>query len=236
MMYGIRYRVEQNNNALPEMASSPIQQVAQSRSITAIQTVDSAWVGAATIEIKRGNYDEAKRLLDEADVELSRMRGVYAYCTGDLEMAEKCFLRSLELNPTSVPDKINLASVYQLKNKHNEAIILLEESYRAEPHNNYAAGKYYLALLEAGQSKRVEAETREILEKSPIHSLPKVGIALATIELQAGNSAKAAEFLGAMRGLISSDAYHSLLSEPPLAGFAADPTVARFFSETSADR
>ena len=70
------------------------------------------------------------------------------------------------------------------------------------------------------------------------HSKEKIRPVLpaAAIELQAGNYPKAAEFLGAVRGLLSSDLFNSLMSEPPLVEHAANPTVTRFFSETSAQR
>jgi tetratricopeptide (TPR) repeat protein len=221
---------------LPTSVSSPAQPIPQWQSVAPFQTVENGWLDSTTIDIKRGNFEEAKRRLDEAEVELSRMRGVVSHRTGDLARAEQCFLRALELKPKSVPDKINLASVYQLQNKHDEAIALFEESFNLEPQNSYAAGRYYLGLLQAGHSDRAAREINQTLQISPIHSLPNVGIAAATIELQAGHAAKAAEFLGAVRGLLSSDLFNSLMSEPPLVDHAANPAVARFFSETSAKR
>ncbi len=235
-MFVIRHSKEEVRPVISMAAAYSSQPIPPWQSVMPFQTVENGWLDSTTIDIKRGNYDEAKRRLDAAEVELSRMRGVVSHRTGDLELAEQCFLRALELNPQSVPDKINLASVYQLQNKHDQAIALFEESFGLEPQNNYAAGRYYLALLQAGHSERALREINQSLEISPIHSLPNVGIGAATIELQAGNAAKAAEFLGAVRGLLSSDLFNSLLSEPPLVGFAADPTVARFFSETSAKR
>ncbi len=235
-MFVIKQRNEAITPVIPVTSSYVTQPIPQWQSVTPFQGVENGWLDSTTIDIKRGNFDEAKRRLDAAEVELSRMRGVVSHRTGDLEQAEKYFLRALELNATSVPDKINLASVYQLQDKHDEAIALFEESFSLEPQNNYAAGRYYLALLQAGQSDRALREIEQTLDISPIHSLPNVGIPAAAIELQAGNSAKAAEFLGAVRGLLSRDLFNSLLSEPPLLSFAADPAVARFFSETSAQR
>ncbi len=235
-MFFIKQSKEQNLPVIPVASSYPTQPIPQWQSVTPFQTVEDGWLDSTTIDIKRGNFDEAKRRLDDAEVELSRMRGVVSHRTGDLVLAEQCFLRALALKPKSVPDKINLASVYQLQHKHDEAIALFEESFNLEPQNNYAAGRYYLALLQAGQSDRAQREIVQTLEISPIHSLPNVGIPAAAIELQAGNSAKAAEFLGAVRGLLSSDLFNSLMSEPPLVIYAANPTVARFFSEASAKR
>lgn len=235
-MFVIKHSKEEIRPVLPSAVSYPNQPIPQWKSVTPFQTVENAWLESTTIDIKRGNFDEAKRRLDDAEVELSRMRGVVSHRTGDLENAEKWFLRALELKPTSVPDKINLASVYQVQNKHEEAIALFEESFNLEPQNSYAAGRYYLALLQAGQSDRAQREINQTLDISPIHSLPNVGIPAAAIELQAGNYPKAAEFLGAVRGLLSSDLFNSLMSEPPLVEHAANPTVTRFFSETSAQR
>ncbi|MEX1118192.1 MAG: tetratricopeptide repeat protein [Terrimicrobiaceae bacterium] len=235
-MFVIKHTQEQKNPVIASTTSHPAQPIPQWQSVTPFQTVENGWLDSTTIDIKRGNYEEAKRRLDAAEVEVSRMRGVVSHRTGDLEMAEKCFLRALELNNKSVPDKINLASVYQLQGKHEEAIALFEESFNLEPQNNYAAGRYYLGLMHAGQSDRAQREIIQTLEISPIHSLPNVGIPAAAIELQAGNSSKAAEFLGAVRGLLSRDLFNSLMSEPPLVDHAANPAVARFFSETSAQR
>lgn len=235
-MFLLKHNKEGIRPVVPAAVSHPTQPVPQWQSVTPFQTVENGWMDSTTFDIIRGNFEVAKRRIDEAEVELSRMRGVVSYRTGDLALAEQSFLRALELNPKSVPDKINLASVYQRQNKHDEAIALFEESFNLEPQNNYAAGRYYLALLQAGQSERAIREINQTLEISPIHSLPNVGIAAATIELQAGNSAKAAELLGAVRGLLSSELFSSLMSEPPLLEFAANPMVARFFTESSAKR
>lgn len=192
-------------------------------------TAPTGWLDQAASRIMAGELDAAARNLDAAEVELYRLRGIVAHRRGDREVAAMCFLRALELDPASVADRINLASVYQLEGRFSEAREQLEQAGKIDPDNDYVRARQLLVMIEGGESVRAAQEVRAALEASPENALAQVGVAAAALELRAGNFGKASDFLLASQGVLPGTIFAALLQEAPLSTFSHLPQLAPYF-------
>ncbi|MDD5557897.1 MAG: tetratricopeptide repeat protein [bacterium] len=106
----------------------------------------AAYSALATILIDAGRFEEAARALDplpfgtgpHRNPEAFTLHGVALLKAGRMEEAAAAFLRALSLDPRSVAARNNLAALYRMTGRRDDAVREWEEVLRVEPGNEIA--------------------------------------------------------------------------------------------------
>jgi tetratricopeptide (TPR) repeat protein len=191
------------------------------------------WTADVMANILSGDFAAGTKTLDEVELELCRLRGVISHRTGDEANAMAWFSRAVKSPFATSGDHINLATLFLLQGRAEDSIAHFDSARTKEPDNDYAANRYYLALLQTKDADRAKQEIRSAIASAPISGLQQAGVPAAVIEMRGGNTAKAAELLAATRTLLPPETFQALLTEPDLAAFSDVPELREFFGVRS---
>lgn len=202
--------------APPAPASAP----ASASSPQQAQPASPGLLESVTALIVRGDFPTASQALAAAELEIMRLRGLLAFRTGNFSEARSFFEKVAAHPAAGINDWINLASSEAALGRWPEALAAYEQARKVDPDNDYAANRYYLALLQAGEKERAARELASALQAAPAQSLSQVALASAVLALEEGKESRAREFLRAAQSLLPSDTLEALLAEPPMASVA----------------
>jgi tetratricopeptide (TPR) repeat protein len=180
--------------------------------------------------IKNGKFDEAEKLIRQAEVQTFRLKGRIAQKNGDLPAATANFEAALKVDPDSPIDLANLACAEILAGKHAVAVERLKRAATLEPTNLFIANRLLLARYQAGDVAGVRSDIETALATSPENSLHRVAITGAALELAAGQFANAANFLYAAKARLPASVFERLIAEPPIAMYASNKALVPFFT------
>jgi tetratricopeptide (TPR) repeat protein len=138
------------------------------------RTNPDGWMGIATIYYDRNNFDDAIRVLTEAQQYLRDEFRVY-FLLGlsyqrkqQLPEAATALEKAVQLNEKSVDAMSSLALVYDEMKRKQDSDTLYEHALQIDAHNHLVLNNYAYSLAERNQSlERALRMSKEALEQQP---------------------------------------------------------------------
>ena len=166
-------------------------------------------VKAGRLKLAEESYKKVLKK-DKNNIDALRLLGLLAFKTKDYEIAEKLFLKVLQLDPSFSLAWDNLAKLYRIQNKLLKSIPAFENLIKLDPRNFEALvslGTVYIKLSKYNEGIKLYEESLKIKPDNPRVYL-SLGHALKTI----GERAKSeAAYQNAIKHFsLSGEAYWSL--------------------------
>lgn len=165
-----------------------------------------------------GDGERAQSLLRAAEIEWQRLMGLLEYRKGNFNSALQRFQLTASSEFSEISDLINMASTLAALGRKDEAIVAFGEARRKNLDDDYAANRYYLALVEYGRDEQAEKEIATALQSSPTQSLAQIALAASVLEFRKGRKGKSLDFYVAARSLLPDEIFGGLNNESVLDG------------------
>lgn len=107
----------------------------------------------------------------------------HAFASKDLERAQIFYKKVLELDSSNIKAVNNLAVIYGIQNKHQDAISLLSKALEIEPNNKKLLWNYALALIKLNRAEEAIRTLKKLrLIKDSFEKLKKIDQYLNELE------------------------------------------------------
>ena len=139
-------------------------------------------VKAGRLKLAEDSYKKVLKK-DKSNIDALRLLGLLAFKTKDYEIAEKLFLKVLQLDPSFSLAWDNLAKLYRIQNKLLKSIPVFENLIKLDPKNFEALvslGTVYIKLSKYHEGIKLYEESLKIKPENPRVYL-SLGHALKTI-------------------------------------------------------
>ncbi len=191
----------------------------------------------ASLETRAGNFSAAENgllALDAAGREVHQVLYLRAFNVSRqrrFDDASKLLLSSLALDPLPADSHYQMAELLRRQGKLTDAVNVARQALlRVRPGSGVSrstvALKLRLAQIEDGQTSEVEAALAEAMKSPPV--APEWMFTAAALDLQRGNVAAAAEWLGRARGILPRDEFIGWVDDYFFRQHSTAPELAAF--------
>ncbi|CCQ72957.1 tetratricopeptide repeat-containing sulfotransferase family protein [Magnetospira sp. QH-2] len=150
---------------------------------------------SALAHLKEGRFPEAQAVYHEIlshdpnDPDANHFFGVLAFRAGELDRAEQAISKAVAGRPTWSKALSNLGSVLVARDRHAEALVVLEKAVAGDPNNLDAWYNLGLCRQSVGRTPAAVEAYGEVLRRDPDHGDALTNLAVLHLDLGAAESA-----------------------------------------------